>query len=239
MAEVLVDFHKRKLSDAKETAKVFAWMVQAVAQKLGLEGPTTVPRQPKALPTPRLQLCQHELKLCAQVGELRCARCNRFARPEQSERLLRRSPCQPSPAAAGAANRLFSLTPHTYVPECSAAVAVAMQAADAMGVEPQPPPPLPAAAGRSLTAEVDAYCALGHEAESLGVYGRIIICYECGAYVVYQGRNPKLLAACKVRSLVASTRANERAQVSRALRGLHPRTGAQLATSQCAQHRLP
>ena len=125
-------------------------------------------------------------------------------------------------AAQGAAERLFSLTPETFRPEASAAVALAMRAADEAGIDPQPLPLPLEGGGRAVEAEVEHYRARRHEAER---HGPVILCFECGAYVVDQCRNPKLSGFCQCRSKVASTRANERSNISRALRGLHPRTG--------------
>ena len=125
-------------------------------------------------------------------------------------------------AGGRAAKRFFSLTPDTFRPEASAAVALAMRAADEAGIDPQPIPLPLVGGGRAVEAEVEHYRARRHEAER---HGPIIICFECGAYVVDQGRNPKLAGFCQGRSKVASTRANERSNISRALRGLHPRTG--------------
>ena len=148
--------------------------------------------------------------------------CNRFARTPLSLKSLRQTACEPTVAAQGAAERFFSLTPETFNPEASAAVALAMRAADEAGIDPQPIPLPLVGGGRAVEAEVEHYRARRHEAER---HGPIIICFECGAYVVDQGRNPKLAGFCQGRSKVASTRANERSNISRALRGLHPRTG--------------
>ncbi|CAK0841948.1 unnamed protein product, partial [Prorocentrum cordatum] len=74
VAEVLVDYHKRKLKEAKANAKVFAWMVQVVAQKSAalchrsLE-PTSVvvPRRPLSSV---VQLVQHEFHVNARSPAL-------------------------------------------------------------------------------------------------------------------------------------------------------------------------
>ena len=227
VADVLVDFHKSKLVDAKAAAKVFSWMVQVVAQKAA----ELVPRDGESKPpaprdrAPELALTSHELWVCARTGEHRCVHCNHFARTPYSLRALRASLCSPTPAKQGAAERFFALTPDEFVPARAAAVEEAMRAASAEGVAPLPTPLPLGGRGDAVEAEVARYRELGHQAEQ---HGRSIICLECGAYVVDQGRNPKLSGQCLGRSKVASTRSNERAQVSRALRGCHPRTGAPL-----------
>ena len=145
-----------------------------------------------------------------------------YARTPESLRLLWNSQCTPTPQKAGAAARFFERTPEVYVPVRVAPAAVE-EAMEGVGMDPAPPPPLPRGdAGRAAVGrEVERYRELGHEAE---LNGRVIICSACGAFVVDQGRNAKLSAVCLGPSKVGSTRANEKAQVSRARQGLHPRT---------------
>ncbi|CAK0824336.1 unnamed protein product, partial [Prorocentrum cordatum] len=66
---------------------------------------------------------------------------------------------------------------------------------------------------------VELCSELGHGMER---FGSTVICLGCGAFSVAGGRNRKLRAQCRGHSDVASTRANEEMQISRAMRGLHP-----------------
>ena len=231
VAQVLQDVHRQRLVEAQKDAQVFSWMARTVARRADELQPRAGAPAPRRAPPPApiVALETHEFMVCDRLSEHRCRVCNHWARTPASLKALRARPCAPSPLQRASAARYFNLTPETYR-HPSAAVAEAVRAArdleEAFGPE----------AGRvegervdvvavgGVDGEVDLCKELGHVAER---FGSVVVCLACGAYSVAGGRNKKLQqASCKGHSDVASTRANEDLHISRAMRGLHPRTGA-------------
>ena len=119
------------------------------------------------------------------------------------------------------AARYSHITPEVYVSETSESVSVALEAVSAAQEEEEGTLPADAA-----DAVVEVRKSHGHQAER---FGPAVICSACGASSVRGGRNPKLMSRpCQGHSPVASTRANEESNISRVLRGLHPRSGEPL-----------
>ena len=221
--QVLVDVHKSRLQVARKDGEAFAWMVQAAARKAEqLQPAADIPKTFKAAPAPALSITSHSLQFCEEIAEWRCSVCNRFSKTALSYRFLRNSECAPTALQRATAERFFRVTPKRYVPETAPSVQVALDAAGAAPEEEEGTLP----AGAAADGVVEVCKSYGHPAER---FGPAVICLACGAFSIHGGRNAKLTdRPCKGHSSVASTRANEESNISRVLRGLHPRSGAAL-----------
>ena len=174
VAQVLQDFHTKKLADAKKDARVFSWMCRTVAGRVDeLQPRASAPQAPRAPPPdPVLQLESHDFLVWNRLREHRRKACNHWARTPGSLKALRSRPCNPTPLQAAAAARFFALTPELYR-HPSAAVLAAMDAAHALEADLA----APGVEGRAgvvavelepVDGEVGVYTDLCHQMERYG-----------------------------------------------------------------------
>ena len=199
----------------------FSQAIAALAQELPPPSPEAARATPRKQSNDHLALTEHTLFHFPALAEWRCSVCNLYAKTPASLAQLRtgsRRVCGPSTFQRWKAKAVFADREEERFPVSSAAVAVAMEAAEeVLGPEPDE--------GRAPPATVlqERFKALGHVMEQVG---RVLFCASCSAFTILPNGNLKGLGErCNGRSKHPSTRSSQATKIKYAARGLHPKTG--------------